>query len=205
MPLASVAALARAAWPTAKVAHVGSIAATVALAGVPAVVTVARGGTDLSMGIVLIALGAGASLAWAADDDTGESLLAMPVSAPARAALRVLTAILVAGIALTATLVVVAVGPGLPPDLADRTPEGLAAAAVALAVAFGAARRGERAVGALGAIAGLLVPAVIAGLAFKWPSSFPTFGAGDLHARWWLIALAGAVLAARSGRDPAQP
>ena len=199
MPSASV--LARAAWPTAKVAHVGSIAATVALAGLPAVVTVARGGTDLTMGVVLIALGAGASLAWAADDDTGESLLAMPVSGPARAALRVLTATLVAGLVLTATLVIVAVGPGLPPDLADRMPEGVAAAAIALAVAFGAARRGERGVGAVGAIAGLLVPAVVAGLAFKWPAFFPTFGAGDPHARWWLFALAGALLAARSGRD----
>lgn len=202
MPTTSV--LARAVWPTAKAAHLGATASTVALAGLPAVATVARGGTDLGTGVVLLVLGAGASLAWAIDDDSEESLLAMPISAPVRTTLRVLAAATVAVLVMTVALCVVAVGPGLPSDLADRTPEGVAAAAVALAIASSAARRGERTTGATGAIAGLLVPAVVAGLALRWPNSFPTFGAGALHARWWLVTGAGVLIVARSARDPAR-
>jgi len=202
MPSASV--VARAVWPTAKVSHLGSIAATVVLAGMPAMVTVARGGTDLGAAVVLLVLGAGASLGWAVDDAGHTSLVAMPVSAPVRAAVRVLAAAVVAALVMSVGLAVVAAGPGLPVDLADRAPEGAAAAAVALAVGFGAARRGERTAGATGAMVGLLVPAVVAGLALRWPNSFPTFEAGALHTRWWLVAAVGAVVVTRSGRDPAR-
>lgn len=200
MPPPSV--LAPAVWPTAKVAHLGATAATVALAGLPAVATVARGGTNLGSGVVLLILGAGASLAWAIDDESDESLLAMPVSAPVRTTLRALATAMVAALVTAAALGVVAVGPGLPPDLADRIPEGVAAAAVALAIASVASRRGERTAGATGAIAGLLLPAVVAGLALRWPTWFPTFGPGAVHTRWWLVTVACAIVTARSGRDP---
>lgn len=201
MPSASV--VARAVWPTAKVSHLGSTGATVALAALPVMMTVARGGTEPGAAVVLLVLGTGASLAWAVDDPGHDSLAAMPVSAPVRATVRVLAAAAVAALVLAATLGVVAAGPGLPSDLADRVPEGVAAGAVGLAVAFGAARRGEKTVGATGVIVGLLVPAVVAGLGFRWPASFPTFGAGELHTRWWLVAAAGLVVVMRSGRDPA--
>ena len=190
--------------PTARVSHLGSTAATVALAGLPAVVTVARGGTDLGAAVLLLVLGTGASLAWAVDDPTQDLLAATPVSAPVRASVRILAAAVVAGLVITVALGVIAAGPGLAPDLADRLPEGAAAGAVALAVAFGAARRGERMVGSTGAIAGILLPAFVAGLALRWPSWFPGFEGGLRHTRWWLLVAAGVLLAASNGRDPAR-
>lgn len=202
MPSAPV--LAGVVAPTAKASHLGSTAATVALAALPAVVTVARGGTDLGVAVGLLVLGSGASLAWAVDDPTEDLLTPMPVGAPVRAALRLLAAASVAGLVLAATLGVVAAGPGLPRDLAERVPEGAAAAAVALAVAFVAAHRGERMVGAGGAIAGIVVPIVVAGLAMRWPTWLPAFASGDVHTRWWLIVAVGTLVAARNGRDPAR-
>lgn len=138
------------------------------------------------------------------DDPAGDLLASTPVSAPVRSAVRILAAAVVAGLVIAATLGFVATGPGLPVDLGDRVPEGAAAGAVGLAVAFCAARRGDRTAGATGAVAGILVPAVVAGLAMKWPAWFPAFGGGELQARWWLVAVAGLLVAARSGRDPAR-
>jgi hypothetical protein len=203
MPAAPV--LAGVVPPTARVAHLGAVIATVGLAGLPALVTVARGGTDLGVGIVLLALGTGAALAWAVDDPTEDLLAPTPVSAPVRAATRVLAAAVVAGLVCAAILAIVAAGPGLPPDLGDRLAEAAAAGAVALAAAFVAAGQGERLVGAGGVVAGLLVPAVVAGLAMRWPDWFPTFDGGRLHDRWWLLVAAGLVVVARVGRDPSSP
>jgi len=200
MPTAPV--LAGVVPPTARVAHLGAVVATVSLASLPALVTVARGGTDLGGGIVLLALGTGAALAWAVDDPTDDLLAPAPVGAPMRTAIRITSAVFVAGLVCAAALAAIAVGPGLPPDLADRVPEVAAAGAAALAAAFVAAGQGERMVGAGGVMAGLLVPAVVAALAMRWPTWFPTFAAGGAHDRWWLLALAGMVVVARNGRDP---
>lgn len=198
----SAAVLAGVVSPTAKVSHLGSTAATVALASVPAVLIVVRGGVELGVAMVLLVLGAGASVAWAVDDPAEDLLASTPVSAPVRAAVRILAAAVVAGLLIAATLGFVAAGPGLPAGLGDRVREGAAAGAVGLAVAFSAAGRGDRTAGATGAIAAILVPTVVAGLAMRWPTWFPAFGAGDIHARWWLVAAAGLLVAARSGRDP---
>ncbi|MCZ7528923.1 MAG: hypothetical protein M5U31_00400 [Acidimicrobiia bacterium] len=201
MPAAPV--LAAAVPPTTRVAHVGMGAATVGLAGLPALVTVARGGTDLSVPIVLLALGTGASLAWGADDPAEDLLAPNPVSSPVRATIRVLAVAIAAALVCCAVLGVVAVGPGLPPDLLDRAPELAAAAALALAVAFGAARHGERIAGPSGVLAGLTGPLFIAALAVRWPTLFPTVTAGPLHNRWWIVVVAGALVTIRSARDPA--
>lgn len=191
--------------PTVRVSHLGSIVATVVLAAVPALVTTARGGTDLGAPLILLALGAGASVAWSVDDPTGELLVATPVSAPTRASIRVVAAFTGAALVTGVTLAVLAaVGRGLPPDVVDRVPEGASAGAVALAVAFGAARRGDHMSGVTGAILGVLLPAVVAGMAVRWPGSFPGFTAGPLHARWWVLFAAGAVLATWAARDAAR-
>jgi hypothetical protein len=200
MPTAAV--LAGIVSPTAKVSQLGSTATTVALASLPAVVIVVGGGVELGVAMVLLVLGTGASVAWAVDDPAEDLLASTPVSAPVRAAVRILAAAIVAGMVTAATLGFVAAGPGLPTDLGDRVSEGAAAAAVGLAVAFSAARRGDRTAGATGAVSGILLPAVVAGLALRWPTWFPSFGAGDLHARWWLVVAAGLLVVARSGRDP---
>ena len=199
-----MSAVGRAAWPTAKASHLGATAATGVLAAIPALVTVARGGTDIGLAIVLIVLGAGASLAWAIDDDSDSSLASMPVSTPVRVSVRVAAAAMVAALVMGVAFMVIALGPGIPSDLSDRAPEGIAAAAVALAFALCVARRGERTAGATGAIAGLFVPAVVAGLATRWPDMFPTFSPGPLHVRWWWLAAAAALVVAWSGRDVAR-
>ena len=198
--LAVVAALVR---PTARVSSLGAAVATVLLAGVPALVAVARGRPDVGAAVVVLVLGTGASWAWAVDDPAVEVLAGTPVSARFRAALRVASVAAVAFAALVAVIgVVVVAGPGLPPDVRDRIPEGLAAAAVALAAGFVAGGRGERAAGVVGVLVGILVPAAVAGFAFRWPRWLPTFESGDVHARWWLVAAAGLAVVVMCGRDP---
>ncbi len=189
--------------PTARVAHLGPAAATVALGALPAVVTVARGGTDLRAAAVLLALAAGASLGWAAEDRAKDVLAATPIGSSTRALVRVAAVALAAVAVVAAALVVVASGPGLPAGLADRVPELAAAAGAGLAAGFIAQRRGERAAGAGAVLAGLLVPGAVAATAVRWPDRFPTFESGGVHERWWLLAAAGVVVAARYGRDPA--
>jgi hypothetical protein len=93
-------------------------------------------------------------------------------------------------------------GPGLPAGVGDRLPEAAAAAAAALALAFVLARRGERGSGAAGVAGGLVLPAFVSAMAFRWPRALPSFDAGPIHHRWWLAVLAGALVVARAGRDP---
>jgi hypothetical protein len=188
--------------PTARGIHLGAAAATVAAAAIPAVVAVARGDTVVTVPLVIAGLVAGATLGWAADDPAADLLGAMPVSSPVRAALRVACAAPVAAVGAALVALVVAVGPGLPSDLGDRGPEASAAAALALAVGFLAARRGERTAGPVGVTAGVLGPAVVAGLAFRWPHLFPGFMPNPVHYRWWFVVAVGAAVVARSGRDP---
>jgi hypothetical protein len=97
---------------------------------------------------------------------------------------------------------VVAIGPGLPPDLGDRLPETAAAAAAALGVGLVASRRGERGTGPIGVTAGILIVGLVAALAVRWPTILPALGSGATHDRWWILALAGIAVAAHAGRDP---
>ncbi|MGK2949043.1 MAG: hypothetical protein ACSLFP_10740 [Acidimicrobiales bacterium] len=188
--------------PTARGFHLGAAAATVAAGGIPVVVSVARGDTDLTAPLVIAGVVAGAALGWAADDPAADLLGAMPLSTPIRSALRVALVACVAVIGAAIVALVVAVGPGLPHDLGDRVPEASAAAALALAVGFLAARRGERAPGPIGVTAGVLGPPVIAALAFRWPEVFPGFMLGPVHHRWWFVVALSAAVAVRAGRDP---
>jgi hypothetical protein len=125
----------------------------------------------------------------------------MPVSATIRATLRLLSVTTVAAVTLGVCVLVLAAGPGVPVDGSDRIPESVAAAAVAIAVAFAAARRGARDVGPTGVAAGVAAICLVAALAFRWPGVFPSLGSGSTHARWWIIAAAGSVVAIHTGRD----
>jgi hypothetical protein len=188
--------------PTARGTHLGPAAATVAVAAIPAVVAVARGDAVVTVPLVIAGLVAGATLGWASDDPAADLLGAMPVSSPVRAALRVACVAAVAALGAAFVLLVVAGGPGFPGDLGDRGPEASAAAALALAVGFLAARRGERTAGPIGVTAGVLGPAVVAGLAVRWPHLFPGFMPNPVHYRWWFVVAVGAAVIARAGRDP---
>ena len=197
----------RAVWaaasPTARVASVGQVATTVALASAPVAVVVGRGGTDLESSIVLLAIGAGASVAWAVDDPAADVLAPMPVGATTRLALRLVAAAIVALSLTGAALLLSAAGPGLPPSVTLRFPEAAAAAAVAVGLAVFAARRGGARSGISGVIGGLLVPVTVAGLSVRWPRHLPTFADSHTHVRWWLLTGIGALVALRSGRDTA--
>jgi hypothetical protein len=188
--------------PTARVAHLGAAAATVSLAALPAIVTVARGGTDLSVALVVGGLVGGATLAWASDDPAAELLGSLPLSSPLRAAMRVACVAAVGVLGLAVVALVVELGPGLPSDVGDRAAEAGAAAGMALAVGCMATRRGERTVGPIGVVAGVVGPAVVAALSVRWPRLVPAFLESPIHDRWWIIAAVGAVVVARAGRDP---
>lgn len=189
--------------PTALVCSPGLVALTVALAALPALVTLCIGGRGYEVSLVLAVVVGGASLGWAVDDPAAELLASMPIGAPARAVVRIGAAALVAGAVVGVVLAAVAIGPGLPPRVTDREPEAAAAAALALAVGLVAARRGERAAGAGAVTAGVIGTAFVAGLSAKL-SQLPSFTAGPLHGRWWLMALGGMTVALHAGRDPAR-
>jgi hypothetical protein len=195
LPLAAVV-------PTARVARLGSVAISAALAATPLVVTVVRGGDDVTGGAVLLGLGAASSLAWVVDDPAGEVLSATPAGATPRLWLRLGLVFATAAVVVALALAVAGSGPGLPHDVADRLPEAAAAGAVALAVGFSGASRGESLASTGGVLAGLVVPAFVAALAVKWPDVFPTFTGGRPHARWWFLAAGAATYAAYEARDP---
>jgi hypothetical protein len=188
--------------PTARVAHLGPAALTIALAAVPSVVAVARGDAVVLAPLIVAGLLAGATLGWAVEDHAAELLASLPVSSPVRTSLRVGLVALVSIIGAALIALVVAIGPGLPPGLGDRLPESAAAAAAALGVGLVASRRGERGAGPVGVTAGLLTVGLVSALAVRWPTIFPTLAVGPTHHRWWLLALAGIAVAAHAGRDP---
>lgn len=200
-PATRRAAVIAAVGPTARVAHLGPSALTVALAAVPVVVTLARG-QDVSTPLIVAGLFAGAALAWAVDDPAADLMGSMPVSSPVRTTLRIglVASLSVIGAMLVA--IAVAVGPGLPPDFGDRLAETAAAAAVSLGIGLAAARRGERATGPVGLTAGVLSVGLVAALSVRWPTTLPALAPGPIHGRWWFLAGLGVAVAAYAGRDP---
>ena len=188
---------------TLAVAHLPAVAATAAVAMVPVLVSVVRGGDDLSVPVSILVLGVGASLAWAAEDPAADLLASLPVTARARWAVRVAGAAAIAAAIFCLAMVVLAVGPGMPSELVDRVPEATAAASIGLGVAALAVGGGERVVGALGVIGGFFVPLTVVAMAIRWPDRFPALEPGPTHTRWWILTLVGVAVIARAGRDPA--
>lgn len=187
--------------PTARVAHLGPAAVTVALAAVPIVFALAHG-EDVAAPLIVAGLLAGATLGWAVEDQAADLMGSLPVSSAVRTSLRVALVALLSTIGVVVIATVVAVGPGLPPDVADRLAETAAAAAVSLGVGLIAARRGERATGPVGVTTGVLAVGLVAALAMRWPAILPALAAGPTHDRWWLVAAVGVAVAAYAGRDP---
>lgn len=184
--------------PTARVAQPWLVLITVAIATAPLVAAVVRSPDDLTIPLVLLCLTAGASLGWTVDDPASEMLVPLPIDGPFRLRLRLAVAAGLVGLVVTvAASVLEAVGPGLPPDAPARLAETACAAAVAISIGLIAVRTGNRAVGAGAVTAGLLVPAVVAALAVRWPAVLPTFVMSSVHHRWWWLAAAGGALAAR--------
>lgn len=189
--------------PTAALAHPGLVAFTVALAALPALLTLVLRGDDLFLPLVLSGVVGGAAVGWAVDDPAADLLASMPIGTSLRTLFRAGSAAFVAGGVLGLLLVAVAIGPGLPPNVGDRAPEAATAAAAALAFGLIAARRGERAAGPAAVTVGVLGTTFVGCLAAKL-TLLPSFMAGPHHSRWWLVALAAFVLALHAGRDPAR-
>jgi hypothetical protein len=202
-PLARRRAMTASVLPTLRVAQLHLVVVTVAVAGAPLLVSVARSATDLTLPLVLLFLATGAALGWAVDDPAAEVLAAVPIGAPSRLRTRVAGAALLAAATCGAALALGSLGPAPLPTV-GRTVEALAAATIAVAVGLVAARRGGRAVGQTAVVAGLFGPVLVASFALRWPSLPPGLDAGPIHHRWWWIAAGGALLSIRSGRDPAR-
>lgn len=193
-----------AAWPTARVSHLGSAGVTVLLGTLPTAVTLVRGGSLGGPQAVVLGLAAGAALGWAGEDPCAEVLAPLPVATPTRTSLRGLALLCVAAVVVSLLGVVVALGPGLPADLPDRVPEMLTAGAAALGLSLYVNRRGTTGAGATGVAAGLLVPGFVSAMAYRWPDVLPSFMQGGAHRRWWLLAAALGAIVVWVGRDPAR-
>ena len=182
----------------------GRIASLIVLGAAPLIVTLLRDEGDLAVPMFVFSLVAGASVGMVADDPATAVLAPCPIPASNRVLARLLAAGTVVIIGCGLALALVRVGSGLPSDWIDRLPESLSAAAVALAVGLFLRRRDEPHVAQAAIAAGLLIPLTITALAVRWPTFLPGLSAGPTHVRWWLVILAGAVVAVVSVRDPAR-
>lgn len=189
--------------PTARVSNVPVAASAVLLAAIPALVAVARGRGDTSVGVTILVMVAAVSVSFAVDDSAANVLSSTPFGASRRRALRLLVLAFVVTALTGATMALVGAGPGLPDDLSALVAPATAAACVAIFVALVAFQREDRGSGATGVVVGLLTVAVTTGLAMRWPRIFPAVSDGPVHDRWWAIAAVGAVGMWRTGRDPA--
>lgn len=68
---------------------------------------------------------------------------------------------------------------------------------VTVAIGLAAVRTGNSAVGPGAVTAGLLVPCIVAALAFRWPDTLPSFMTNHVHHRWWWLAAISGALALR--------
>ena len=182
--------------PTVRTARCGAVAVTVLLGGLPAVLS------RNPAFAVLAALGAGAAVGWTTEDPARELLGSLPISSPARAAIRTLLVALVITNCLVLVSATVELRHRVSAGVVDRSAELTIAAAVALAVGFIATRRGERAGGSVAVALGILLPAVVAALAVRWPRLLPSFVSSPTHTRWWLLAAVAAVVALYQAREP---
>ena len=191
--------------PTARAVPLRSIAGVAALAAAPAVITVARGGTDLAYAWVAAAVVGGAGLAYAVDDDAEVLVAPSPVPLWLRRALRLLiaAAVVTAGWSVAT---VAGAGAGLLEGrpTSDLAVEAFTAAGVAIAVAGAAHRRlGVDQAGLGGAATGVLSLLVVTALASRY-AWLPRLGAAEQHDRWLWVAALGWAVTAWTSRDPAE-
>lgn len=195
-------ALADLLWASGRHLRLSRVGLTVAVGGVPLAVHVATDGPPSRLPVAMLAVAAGAAVGWAVDDPAAELFGACPTGSPRRTQLRVLLAAATAAVAFfvvagtAATLDDAALIEGA------RLPEGVAAAAAALAAGLLVWRRGEPLGGATAVCAGFIAPFVITALSVRWPAAPPTLAAATPHDQWWLVAAAAAAIAVHAGRDP---
>jgi hypothetical protein len=190
--------------PTVRAAACLPAVATMAMVVSPATVAGLRHAADLTPVAAIAALGGGAALAWAVDDQMADLSAATPVGNGPRLLIRlvIVAIIVVVAWSIAGTVAVVAGAPsGRAVDLRERVPELAAAAMLAMAIGTALVRRGEHQPGVNAVIGALLAFVTIAASAERlvW---LPSFLSGPTHARWWWVALIGLVVAGRMARDP---
>lgn len=188
-----------------RTAGLGRTAAIVVAGAIPLMVTVARGRTDLSAPLSMLALVAGASVGGVADDPAAELLAPCPIAATTRILARLVVTLATVLICVLASLAVGQLGPGLPSGWLDRLPEFAVASTAAVAVGLSVHRRGEPLAALAGISAGLMLPLTVGALSVRWPTALPGLSASPAHERWWYLAATALVVACHAGRDVARP
>lgn len=181
-----------------------SAVAVTLLASVPAVATVAFGGSDLAGAAVAAALLGGSLAGFAADDPAGALLEPSPTTLLARRLHHVVALLAYATVlGLVVALLVSVAHDGPPISLLERVREATAAGGLAVAAAAWLARStGERRPGSFGLLAGLLGPLFVSALAFR-VQGLPAVSLSQDASRWWWVAGVGWTAALWWSRDPA--
>lgn len=198
-PTVTVFALATA--PTIRaLAHTPAFG-VIALAFVPLIITVLRGGTDLSGAVMAAVLIGSSALGFAVDDAAGATVASVPTSRAARRFGRGLV-LLVTLIVASGTAAALASVDGAPlGPLAGRAPEAVAIAGVAFALASWMGEDSDLPAGtpAAGATVLVALTSTAMGMRFAW---LPQIGPGSDAQTWWLVAAAAWTVALWLNRDP---
>ena len=195
--------LAQAWWPSTRALADRTVAGGLALAALPTLIVVARGGTSFDGALVIAALVVGALLAFSVEDPAEETLAASPTTLARRRVVR-LSALFVGGGLVAAVVLVVAAGQGGDVgrgDLGRRIAELAAVSGLAIASASAARRRGVPGAVHGGAAVAVLAVLLISSLAYRF-HSLPALLDDPEHERWLLVAAVGWLATAWSWRDP---
>jgi hypothetical protein len=173
-----------------------------ALGVAPLLVTVARGGDELTMAVVTAAVVGGACAGGAVEDAAARTLAASPTTRLVR---RLVRLAVIAGAVLMAWAVA-ALGAGASDapigPLGPRAAEAAAAAGVSVLIASIHGPNGEVGAGLSGAGGAVLVMLTSTTMAMRY-SWLPMLGDSQDPDEWWLVALAAWVVAGWLNRDPA--
>ena len=178
------------------------VAAVALLAALPALITRARGGHDLTGALQVAALLTGAGAGFAADDQAASILAPSPTTLLARRALREVSVVLVLLAGATVALVLAATAGGPPVAVSGALAVLAAAAGIACALAAGAPTDAALAPGLSSALGAVLTLGTISALAERWPW-VPTLARTDFDRRWLVLAAVGSIVALVRSRDPA--
>jgi hypothetical protein len=195
--------LAQAWWPSTRALADRTVAGGLALAVLPTIVVVARGGTSFDGALVIAALAVGALAAFSVEDAAEETLAASPTTLGRRRLVRLSALVLGGGLVAAAVLTVAAgqggdLGHG---QLGRRAAELAAVSGLAIAGAAAARRRGVPGAVHGGAAVAVLTLLLISSLAYRI-QSLPALVDDPEHERWLVVAAIGWLATAWSWRDP---
>jgi hypothetical protein len=188
--------------PATRSIPAGLVAGVLGLAIAPAVVTVAKGGSELGAALVAACVIGGAVAAFAATEPVQEIASAAAFSAIWRLGLRLVA--LASGVVIAAAFVAVITHRSDASALDDpsaRLAELAATSGLALAAASIGTRRGWEAATLGGAVFGPLCVLTASAFAYRF-DWLPSIGIAADASRWWQVAAVAWITAAWASRDP---